>query len=380
MSEVRTEAPEKKESFLEASLQSAEEVNGKDNPSILGPLNDVAEYHLLKRNYERANELLQRAAAIEEGESPSSPEKVKLARQKLGWSKFLQEKFDEAETYFLQAFEVMITDQNASEEGIGQALRTLIYFYLKTGNLADADDSLKKLLNVYQQPNHESSYQVAYAIVALGVIAEARGAGDESAQYMEKAAAIVKDKCAIGYTVDYLSLSEIINLYFQQDRKLEAQELCMCTMLENEDLFWPHNPVAGEVLSSLAEFMRAQKKFKQAESLYKRAILIKQRSSVPGDPLLSQLALSLSNMYLGLRKYADAEPLIKDALKSRVVQFGVYHPSVAACVETYATILRKTKRVSLANRLDTRAREIRLACVAKLDKEVAAAAAAVAKM
>lgn len=370
MTESDTEAGKTNADFLEANLASAEEVSGHDHPAITGPLNAVAEFHLLNKNYERAEELLLRAATIVACELPLSTERLKLAKQKLAWLKFLQEKHEDAESLFVQACDLMLAEKNANEEGISQAIRSLVYFYLKTKEFAKAEETLKKLLSVYQQQKQELSYQEAFALIALAVLADARDNGEESAQYTEKAALIVKDKCAIGYTVDYLSLSEIINLYFLQERKCEALELVACTMLECEDSFWPHNPIAGDVLSSLAEFMRAQRKYKQAESLYKRAMAIKEFSAIPACQDLALLSLNLSNMYLGLHKYADAEPLVKNAMKARVKYFGVHHPAVAACIETYATILRKTKRVSLANKLDVRAREIRSVCVSKLDKEL----------
>jgi tetratricopeptide (TPR) repeat protein len=362
--------------FLEASLASAEELSGHDNPSILAPLNAVAEFHLLKKNFERAEELLLRAAAIAGSESPANSENVKLSRQKLAWLKFLQGKNDDAEPFFQKAIEAVMADENATEESVAQSVRSLVYFYLKSEKWAEAEAALQKLLKVYEHPKQESTYQSAFVLISMAVVAAAREQASESALYTEKAAAIIKDKCAIGYTVDYLSLSEIINLYFLQERKADALELVGCTMLECEDSYWPHNPIAGDVLSSLAEYMRAQRKFKQAESIYKRAITIKELCCDAADPDLARLSLNLSNMYLGLRKYADAEPLIKNAMKARVKYYGVHHPSVAACVETYATILRKTKRASLANKLDVRAREIRSACVATLDREMAIAAQA----
>ena len=354
---------------LEAQLLSVEEKHGKEDPSVLPALNDAAEFHLFKKNYERAEELLLRAATIAGKLTPSNNEQLKLSKQRLAWLYFLQEKYDDANTFFLQALDVSMADPNANEDSKAQAIRCLIYFFIRSGQLQEAENSLHNLLTLFQASHKESEYQSAFVLMALAVIADARQAPEASKAYAGKAALIIKDKCAIGYTVDFLSLSEIISLYFGQERKAEALELVACTMLESEDLYWTHNPVAGEVLTLLAEFMRGQRKFKQAESIYKRAIAIKELATGSDDPDLACLSMNLGNMYLGLRKYADAEPLVKSAMKSRVKHYGAEHPAVAACVETYATILRKTKRAALANKLDVRAREIRSACVAKLDRQ-----------
>ncbi len=353
----------------EANLRSAEEMHGHENPSILAALNAAAESYLFNGEFARAEELLLRAAAITGSQKPDKAESVKLAKQKLGWLYLMEDRFEDAEQLFCQAYETSCADKKAAEEELTHACRCLAYFYIKTERLAEAEKTLLKLLNHYQHVKQEPGYKPAYALISLAVIADAAGNIDAAKAYAEKAAALIKDKCAIGYTVDYLSLSEIINLYLGQERKLEAREIVACTLLECEDHFWPHNPVAADALYRLAEYMRGQRKFKQAESLYKRAIAIKELTAGHEDVELARISFDLGNMYLNLRKYADAEPLVKSSMKARVKHYGTEHPTVAACVETYATILRKTKRAALANKLEMRAREIRSACVARYDRE-----------
>lgn len=354
--------------FLEAGLASAESVHGSEHPNVLAPLNAAAEFHLFHGKHQRAEELLLRAVAIAEGAEGNGPESLKLAKQKLAWLSYLQSDMDKAESYLMQAVDVITQSAPENEEGIAQAIRSLVYFLIKTEKFKEAEAALHNLLNVYQVHGKDSNYQSAFVYIALAVVSDKRMDAEMARSYLDKAAGIIKDKCAIGYTVDFLSLSEIINLYFSQERKAEALELAACTMLESEDSFWPHNPIAADALSCLAEYMRGQRKFKQAEAIYKRALAIKEFSHGQDSAEYGNLCLNLGNMYLGLRKYADAEPYVKAALKARVKCFGAEHPSVAACVETYATILRRTKRVALANKLDMRAREIRSVCVDRLTR------------
>lgn len=342
-----------------AQLASAEEKHGMNHPQLLEPLNSVFEIHLKAGNNARCEELLRRSLEICQQMQPPDPHGVKLAKQKLAWLKFSNQDFEGAESLFVEAIDAVTESPEQVEESVAQAIRCLVYFYLHVGKLKESEDLLHNLLNLYQNQNQDPGYKSAFVFMAIAVVAEANQESDKSKLYLEKAAGIIKDKCAIGYTVDFLSLSEIISLYFNQERKQEALELAALTMLESEDSSWPHNPQAALALAKLAEYMRGQRKFKQAEALYKRALAIKEFLCGKDDPDYAGLCLNLGNMYLGLRKYADAEPLVKDAMKARVKNFGSEHPAVAACVETYATILRKTKRVALANKLDHRAREIR---------------------
>lgn len=368
----RTVWQDERAGLLERQLEEAEAQLGPGNPAILPVLNLCAEHHLLTKNFERAETLFRRALEVTESESPRSSERVKLATQKMAWLCLILNRTDEADDYFHRAQNVIEMDREASDESVAHAIRCRIYFYLAMNELQPAEDNLLKLLNIYQRDGQQTSYQSAFCLIALAVINSVQDDSNTSKDFSDRAAEIIRDKCAIGYMVDYLSLAEIINLYFGQQRLKEAHELVACTMLECEDSFWPHNPKAADTLTALAEFMRGQKKFKQAESIYKRAISIRELFYDKADAELAKLALNLGNMYLALRKYSDAEPLVKQAMKTRVRCHGVEHPSVAACVETYAALLRKTKRPQLANKMDIRAREIRSACVARLHRETQA--------
>lgn len=368
----RLEVQKERATLLEEQLSAAESQFGSENSLLLPALNICAEHHLLTKNFERSEELFRRALALTETENPYNAERVKLAIQKLAWLFLLQDRNAEAEEHFIRALSVVETDKSASEESLAHGIRCLIYFYLQNKRLQEAEHNLLKLLNVYQTHSTAASYQSAFCLVSLSVLNSMQDDSNTAKDFSDRAAEIIKDKCAIGYMVDYLSLAEIINLYFAQQRHKEAHELVACTMLECEDSFWPHNPKAADTLSALAEFMRGQKKFKQAESLYKRAIAIRELFYDRSDAELARLKLNLGNMYFAQRKYSDAEPLIKQAMTTRVRHHGVEHPAVAACVETYSALLRKTKRAQLASKLDMRAREIRSACVAKLYRETQA--------
>ena len=370
MNEVKIQ--KERAELLERQLEEAAAQMGGDNPQILPTLNLCAEHHLLTKNFDRAEELFRRSLYLTENESPFNSESVKLAFQKLAWLCEIKDRPDEAHEFFKRALEVVENDKSAPEDSVAHALRCLIYFHLSHNQLQEAEDSLLKLLNVYQTKDGAASYQSAFCLISLAVINSVQDDANTSKDFSDRAAEIIKDKCAIGYMVDYLSLAEIINLYYAQQRAKDAHELVACTMLECEDSFWPHNPKSAEALTALAEFLRGQKKFKQAESVYKRAIAIRELFYDQADAELARLALNLGNMYLSLRKYSDAEPLVKRAMKTRVYHHGVEHPSVAACIETYAVLLRKTKRPALATKMDVRAREIRTAYVTRLYRDTIA--------
>ncbi len=58
-------------------------------------------------------------------------------------------------------------------------------------------------------------------------------------------------------------------------------------------------------------------------------------------------------------RYAKAEPLYKRSLAILEKALGAEHPNVAASLENYAALLRKTGRGTEASKLEARAKAIR---------------------
>lgn len=356
-------SPEK----LIVALAEVEKRTSKDNPELLPYLDKLVENYLKPEFYPQAENIGKRAQAIRE--KIGNHQESCLALQKLGWICTLQNNDEAAEKYFLEAWDVINSAESKSIESLVQGLRPLIYHYLKLDKFEKAEQTLANMLALYEKSEADPNYQAAYCLAVLAVLNSLQNKPADSLRYSEQAAQIIKNRCASGYAVDFLSLAEIVSLYLAQGRIPETKDTAMATLLENEDNTWPANPIASASLAHLAEAFRAQGKFKQAESIYKRALAVK---AIDGDETSSDfalLALNLGNMYLALKKYADAEPLLKSAMKARVRIFGVEHPAVASCLETYVTLLKRTKRITLANKLDLRAREIRSRYVSRLDKQ-----------
>ncbi len=67
----------------------------------------------------------------------------------------------------------------------------------------------------------------------------------------------------------------------------------------------------------------------------------------------------LAELYRDQGRYADAEPLFKDALEKLEKSLGCSHPYVADVLENYAILLRKTSREGEAEEKKKRAAAIR---------------------
>lgn len=348
------------EELKQLLLEKEQEV-GPDSIELCPSLEAVAEKLVLQGAYDEAEQTFLRVLELREANGDHDGTRNVLHR--IGWVFWISGRQDPAEPFFQRALALDLMHIPQSESKIAQSAKLLTAVYL---DQKEYEQARSTLLSIPALREPATTYYQAYFLLILALVCRLQEDLSAAKGYSEQAAHIVRDKCAVGYLVDDLALAEIVWLYYSQERIVESADLVFCTLLESEDITWPYNLMAGRALGRLAEFFRAQRKFKHAESVYKRAIAVFDQTIGQGNAEYANLALNLSNMYLSMKKYADAEQPLKSAMKARVRVYGVEHPSVASCVETYAVLLRRTKRAALANKLEARAREIRTTCVAKL--------------
>lgn len=79
----------------------------------------------------------------------------------------------------------------------------------------------------------------------------------------------------------------------------------------------------------------------------------------PQDRRVGLSLFLLAEVYRAQGKPAEAEPLFMRTMAIREKVLGQAHPDVAATLEDYAALLRKTDRAPESARIETRARTIR---------------------
>ena len=111
-------------------------------------------------------------------------------------------------------------------------------------------------------------------------------------------------------------------------------------------IFFPADVIA--ITTVLVRWRIAQRKYAEAEELYRRALAISART------LANQ-----ANAYQSQGKYAEAEELYKRALAFLEKALGASHPDVAQTLNNLADVYRVQGRSDEADQLEKRATEIR---------------------
>lgn len=90
-----------------------------------------------------------------------------------------------------------------------------------------------------------------------------------------------------------------------------------------------------------------------------RALVIRENVLGSGHPAVAVSLNNLANLYHSQGRYAEAEPLYRQALLIFEKAVGSEHPDVAMSLENYAWLPRKMNRATEAKDLEVRAKTIR---------------------
>lgn len=108
---------------------------------------------------------------------------------------------------------------------------------------------------------------------------------------------------------------------------------------------------------ALAYALEQEKKFKEAEQIYLQALQSMERTHERRSYELVTCVQNLAIFYLDQKRYSEAEPLFKRALHLHKHDDGTWESML--CRENYASLLRNTGRTSEATVLEKEAKVIR---------------------
>jgi tetratricopeptide (TPR) repeat protein len=109
-----------------------------------------------------------------------------------------------------------------------------------------------------------------------------------------------------------------------------------------------------KTLNNTAAIYQSQGKYKLAEDIYDRCLVLKQKL-YGEDHLETAIALhNIAVLYSAQQKYFEAEPLYLRALNIREKHLGVNSPELATHLRNYALLLRKLKREEESTKLEAR--------------------------
>ncbi len=150
------------------------------------------------------------------------------------------------------------------------------------------------------------------------------------------------------------SLNNLAELYRAQGRYTEAESLYKRSIAISEKALGPEHPDVATSLNNLAELYSAQGRYAEAEPLHKRSLAIGEKALGPEHPNNTRSLNGLARLYHDQGRYGEAEPLYRRTLAIVEKVLGPEHPDVATSLNNLAELYRAQGRHSEAEPLQKR--------------------------
>ena len=112
-------------------------------------------------------------------------------------------------------------------------------------------------------------------------------------------------------------------------------------------------------LDNLAQLYQDQGRYKEAEPLYQRSLVMKEKVLPPDHPEIANTLGNLALLYYHQGRYEEAEPLCQHALAIYEKALPPDHSYTSITLKNYARLLREMNRPLEAQTLEQRAKAIR---------------------
>lgn len=353
----------------ERALNEAEQAHGRDGLALREPIEKLAEIYSRDGLCGKAELLYKRLVDIVS--KAADPVQSLNALSKLAAVYRWESKFDDAEAVYLDIL-TRLGDAPDAKRQIAETLCCLAGVYVHKKEFGQAQNTLGKALQLFADSLGAVNNYASWCHIALATIDKRQGKNGDAEEQFAQSEVVVANAESGDSATDQGSLIHLAQEYYRQNRLNEVEMLLEQTIFSQEQRLWPRNARVGHFLHDRGELYLAQARFSDAEKAFKRALEIRTECLGQAHPDLAQTAMSLGVMYVSQSRFSDAEPVLKQAMKSRVLVFGVEHPSVAAAIETYVSVLKGTKRQSIALKLEARARDIRTKLVWLSERAAAA--------
>lgn len=297
--------PERAVPLLEAVLTIRERANGADHLDTATALDDLGSAHLVAGNFAKAEPLLKRALAIRE--------------RTLGRKHLL-----------------------TADSRVGLAA-----LYLSTKRLDAASPLLVEALAVVEEIRGPRHRDLISPLRYLGWLYTMQGRLDAAERTLKRAADLVAASPSSPLAGDvHEDLGDVFRLEY---RFAEAERAYASAVNASERQLGPMHPKVGRQLTKLGDIRLLLERVIPAEQAFRRALAIAVRA--PPDAGRATVVSGLGQTLQKQGRFAEAEPLLRDALALQKKLSGAEHAQTAEQMAILASLLADRGEIAEAERL-----------------------------
>ncbi len=252
---------------------------------------------------------------------------------------------------------VALTRQRYGEDNpeYATALTWLGSLYEAQARFAEAEPPLKSALAIREKAFGPDHPLVATSLVNLANLYQREGRNAE-AEELEKRAKAIREK-ALG-SDEFEALPRQIQELRWGGKQQEAVQLAEHYVELAKERYGENQPDFAPPLLLLAQLYAAQGRPADAETLFKKALAIRETALGPDNLLVADALVQLAYFYQAQSRYQEAEAGFKRALAIREKAFGPDSREIVGSLEALAGLYEATGRKAEADQLWARVHTI----------------------
>ena len=395
------QAPQKKQQTAPRAAQQPKRVDDRRWQELMVQ----AEAQIAKGEYARgedsARQLVDEALRLFGDSGPDTATSLNV----LADAQMRQGKYADAQKNFSAALNIYEKRLGPEHVNTAAGLNNLALVLEKLGDYPNAESLLRRSLRILEKTLGQQHQDTATTLSNLGRVLDLQGkysetngaAGGEDAKLLDARAQELIDRGQYkeAETLQYrvvaihdktlgrehpttaTSMSNLGNVLYLQGKTKEAETIHRSVLTIREKTLGPEHPDTATSMNNLANVLQEQAKdellspsesraqarlnlqvFTETENLYRKALVIQERTLGPSHPATANTLNNLST-YLDRRgRPQEAEPLQRRALDILEKSLGPLHPDTAAMLTTLAVMLDRQGKAAEAEALYRKAVEI----------------------
>jgi tetratricopeptide (TPR) repeat protein len=350
------------------ALQIFERSFGQRNLKVASCLSKLGDLFFAQKKYSDAETIYWRVLDITQSAWGSEHNDVAHCHKSLARLLEAQGRLKEAEQFYMSALRIMEKVGGADHPELTDTLRNLASFWMRQGKrperkrlgdlLAESGMLQPEQLQLALQKSSQSNSPLGQTLVRLNLLTEAELRPALQAQLLVGDGVLpapIATRALRHSREQNISFDEALRALGWDPEKFTGEELKILIDAAEElmsaevALGFEHAGVAV-LTAKLADLYVEQRKFNEAEPLYKRAIAILEKFFGPKDAEVASALAKIANLYTLQGKYIEAEKALWRALEIRQLAFGQDHVDVAECLDSLADVHEKQANPEQAQR------------------------------
>lgn len=355
------------EKSFKRALQSFERSFGQRHLKVANCQSKLADLYFRQGKYDEAETLYWRVLDITQ--SAWGNEHIEVANCHKSLARLLeaQGKLKEAEQFYLSALRILEKVAGTNSPELTDGLRLLAAFWRKQGKKPEH----KRLGDLCVEAGllRPEQLQATLMYCQQGRIPVGQGLVQQGHLTREMLRPVLQAQLLVGDGVLPVQIAtralattskgktfeEALREFGWEPDSFTTDELLLL-ITTAEDLFsaeaslGSEHPSVGVLSSKLADLYTGQKKYAEAEPLYKRALAISEKVFGARDLEVATAAVKLANLYVHDGNPLEAENLLWRALEIRQTLKGADDPDVADCLDLLGMVQERQENFEPAQR------------------------------